>query len=542
MFRVVLLIFITLIFVVNINAKQEITQEWLDTKPRSIAKDFYIWRYLNQDITPEQSIKALGQARNVNGKLLYRYSKKLKHKETSNVIKCKRSSAKNLVSKSADCIEVGMSTFKATKLSSNELKTIISTVKDKYPVSANRFEVINSVMPFTTLINGSKDVFFDTFNECGGKFRVNNFNHHLPKDIIKLLRDDKKFAQTIKLIVTNPKLNKIQQSLLNIDTKGLSHKSTFHLAINAIRHEKKSMALEFLETSYKNAYFQQDKDKVSFWQYKLTNNKKYLKKLEESWDNNIYSLLAQEEVKLSPKNIVYSIENNSSINSKYNHNNPFAWFPILRDTKKMNQNKMDKYNNVLNKVETLGHLAFVKERFYRYKKSYFITPYKSLIGNLSGDRQALIYALARQESRFIQTSISSAYAMGVMQIMPFLSKAIAKELKEVYDIDKQLEPTTNLKYANHHLNFLEKRLKHPLFIAYGYNGGIGFTKRLFKNGLFQSGKYEPFLSMEMLPYDETKKYGKKVLANYLIYKNHLNKDNQIKLSTLFQKAKSPLQN
>jgi len=172
-------------------------------------------------------------------------------------------------------------------------------------------------------------------------------------------------------------------------------------------------------------------------------------------------------------------------------------------------------------------LAFVSERYYRYKNSYFITPYEKYIGDLDSKRKALIYALGRQESRFIPTSISTAYAMGVMQIMPFLSKAIAKELKEFYDINKQLEPQTNLKYANHHLNFLEKRAKNPLFIAYAYNGGIGFLKNTVKKRYFNKGLYEPYLSMEMIPYDETRKYGKKVLANYYIYAKHFGLDVQL---------------
>ena len=67
MFKILFL----LIFFLNIlNAQYQITQKWLDTKPRSIAKDFYIWRYLNQNITPDEAIWALGEARNVNTKLL----------------------------------------------------------------------------------------------------------------------------------------------------------------------------------------------------------------------------------------------------------------------------------------------------------------------------------------------------------------------------------------------------------------------------------------------------------------------------------------
>ena len=40
--------------------------------------------------------------------------------------------------------------------------------------------------------------------------------------------------------------------------------------------------------------------------------------------------------------------------------------------------------------------------------------------------------------------------------------------------------------------------------------------------------------MELLPYDETKKYGKKVLANYFIYQNYLNKNNKVKFDILIK--------
>jgi soluble lytic murein transglycosylase len=120
--------------------------------------------------------------------------------------------------------------------------------------------------------------------------------------------------------------------------------------------------------------------------------------------------------------------------------------------------------------------------------------------------------------------------MGVMQIMPFLSEAIAKELKEPYDILMQFDAKTNIRYANHHLNYLEQRLSNVLFVAYAYNGGIGFTTRMLKSGLFKKGPYEPFLSMELVAYDESKHYGKKVLLNYLIY---FNKTSEEKKSSFY---------
>ncbi len=81
-------------------------------------------------------------------------------------------------------------------------------------------------------------------------------------------------------------------------------------------------------------------------------------------------------------------------------------------------------------------------------------------------------------------------------------------------------------------------MKHPLLVAYAYNGGIGFTRRMLKNGLFSKNskfkQLEPFLSMELVPYKETRKYGKKVLANYYIYKHHLDKENKVTLKSLFE--------
>ena len=134
-------------------------------------------------------------------------------------------------------------------------------------------------------------------------------------------------------------------------------------------------------------------------------------------------------------------------------------------------------------------------------------------------RQALILALARQESRFVPSAISTSYALGMMQFMPFVANDIAKKqgLAE-FDQDNMFKPEVAYKFANIHLDYLENYLISPVFIAYAYNGGIGFTNRMLKNGLFnKKGKYEPYLAMELVPYAESRDYAKKVLANFVIY-------------------------
>jgi len=69
---------------------------------------------------------------------------------------------------------------------------------------------------------------------------------------------------------------------------------------------------------------------------------------------------------------------------------------------------------------------------------------------------------------------------------------------------------------------------HPLFVAYAYNGGMGFTKKHLQAGAFSQGAYEPFLSMERMINEESREYGKKVLANYVVYRHLLGEEVSIK--------------
>ena len=202
---------------------------------------------------------------------------------------------------------------------------------------------------------------------------------------------------------------------------------------------------------------------------------------------------------------------------------------------------MNRYHKLFSNTSTLPHYAYILEKYYKYKKEYFITPYRNILSKYDLNRQVLMYSIGKQESRFLPTAVSFATAQGVMQIMPFLSKALAKKMKEPYNIYEQFLPEVNLRYANKHLDSLSKQFNNnPLFIAYAYNGGAGYFRTQLKRGLFKKrAKYEPFLSIESISYPETRDYGKKVLANYYVYNNYLNKSNKIKFSTIFQSLVVP---
>ena len=131
MYKLLLTVFIT----TTIFA-QDITIEWLEKQPTSYAKDFYIWRYLSYDITPEQANKALSQVKQLNNKIFYRYITKSKDPLLKEYKTCKRAKTQFLLQKEDYCIEAGLSIYDATKLSKNDLRKVIQKVQKEYPFYA----------------------------------------------------------------------------------------------------------------------------------------------------------------------------------------------------------------------------------------------------------------------------------------------------------------------------------------------------------------------------------------------------------------------
>ena len=531
---------------------QKITKQWISEKPKGHIRDFYLWRYLDQNSTNDDVIWALSEANNANHKIFFKYTKKNNDDASNYALECLNLPTNKLLEKDGGCINIGLSVLEATDLKGEKLSKVIEKIKQDYLKKTEKLEIINSANPFQSLLNSSSnEIFFGTFNEVGKNFRVQYFNAELPPQMISKLQEDKsKFKQFLKTLVTTPQITTIQQSLFDVNTTKLDFDDTFYLAMNAIKHDRNDVALKYLGVAYKKASWRFDQDNVLFWQHKLTNDKKYLTSLSESWDINIYSVLAKNELNIEVKNAVFDFkipeqkvsldQNQTDLNTtaKFDTSDPFLWKSVLEDVKDLNEAKMTKYRSIFNTKETLGHLTVLEEKYNKYKIGYFPNPYEEHIKDYTPHRQALINALARQESRFVQSALSTSYAMGVMQIMPFLSEVLAKELHEPYDILMQFDAKTNIRYANQHLNYLEQKLPNVLFVAYAYNGGIGFTNRMLQSGLFKQGPYEPYLSMELVPYDESKKYGKKVLLNYLMYYNRQNSE-KLNLSTLLEKIKSP---
>ena len=302
---------------------------------------------------------------------------------------------------------------------------------------------------------------------------------------------------------------------------------SFTYGIKMVERNQLGKAAQHFNAAYKQYEDRWEKDKCLFWLYKVTKKKSYLTKLKRSYHINMYTLLAADISNGKyPRSIVTpSIKKNSVYN--IDETNPIHWAEVKA---KMNlpSTDLEDLADMCESKATVGMHTYLKARACNYRKSYFPFPYRSTMKEFSKERQALIYAIARQESRFVPASVSRPFALGMMQFMPFLIDHVAKKKGERIDYDAIFKPKKAISYADFHLDYLNKWLYHPLFVAYAYNGGIGFTKKLIrKKNYFRKGAFEPYLSMEKMSNVEAREYGKRVLTNYVVYLNKLGKPTRL---------------
>jgi soluble lytic murein transglycosylase len=138
----------------------------------------------------------------------------------------------------------------------------------------------------------------------------------------------------------------------------------------------------------------------------------------------------------------------------------------------------------------------------------------------SNNNQALYLSLIRQESNFDQQAISSAGAVGLMQLMPFIAKEYAKILKLPHDA-YIYDANANAAKGSTHMDGLMKRYDKTYITAIAaYNSSEGAANKWIKRNGNPKKFHHPYSSIdwiEMISYGETRFYVTKVLENLTIY-------------------------
>ena len=150
---------------------------------------------------------------------------------------------------------------------------------------------------------------------------------------------------------------------------------------------------------------------------------------------------------------------------------------------------------------TLRYLAPYRDQFRSHAREH-------------GLDEAWVLGVVRQESRFIADARSSAGAMGLMQLMPATARWVAGKLglqgfKQAIVTDLDINISMGTYYLKHVLETLDNQ---PVLASAGYNAGPGRARAWRSQEAMESAIYA-----ETIPFDETRDYVKKVMANATFY-------------------------
>jgi outer membrane protein assembly factor BamD (BamD/ComL family) len=159
-----------------------------------------------------------------------------------------------------------------------------------------------------------------------------------------------------------------------------------------------------------------------------------------------------------------------------------------------------------------------KQWLHFYKEISWPRPFKAEVDAIPKTLtipHALIYAVMRQESKFISSARSWAQAFGLMQLVKSTAQEEAKSLgiKKVEEKDLY-DPALNLRLGASALSRYWQRFGHLAVALAAYNAGPQAAKKWLEN----SQIIDTYI--ENISYKETRSYVKEVLSAAYVYSNY----------------------
>ena len=183
----------------------------------------------------------------------------------------------------------------------------------------------------------------------------------------------------------------------------------------------------------------------------------------------------------------------------------------------------------------ISKIASYEKRFHHKYNYPIIGVPKNVKGRKIPD-SAFILSIIRQESEFDTSANSSAGAKGLMQLMTYTARIVAKQAKIPYSKKKLTKnPKYNINLGSFYLAglLLEYDGSYPFSIA-AYNAGpkrVKYWNKINKNP--QKGNIDYVDWIELIKFKETRNYVQRVLENFNVYRFIL-EQKPIKLKNFFK--------
>ena len=394
----------------------------------------------------------------------------------------------------------------------------------------------------------------------------------LPEDPIKLVRPEKWWKE--RAILTRSLIYKKKyaraykvasnHSMLEGPEYAEAEWLSGWIALNFL--EDPNMALRHFNNFYNNVGYPISLARGAYWigkTYKIKNNKEKANdwfKEGSKYLNTYYGQLSFLEIN---PNESYSLKKqdkpSDSLKKDFNNNILVKTIRLLKELDKTKYSKdFLKHLALVNVNEgseiiagdlavEIGRYDFAiqiakgasyEKRFYN-NLNYPVIYTPDIVNNKKMPKPELVLAVIRQESEFDQRANSYVGAKGMMQLMTYTAKVVAKQAKLPYSKSRlRSDPDYNIKLGSYYLaGLLEEYEGSFPFALAAYNAGpkrVKYWKRI--NGNPQKGKISYIDWIELIKFKETRNYVQRVLENVNVYRYILNGE-PVKIYNFFEDKK-----
>jgi soluble lytic murein transglycosylase len=183
----------------------------------------------------------------------------------------------------------------------------------------------------------------------------------------------------------------------------------------------------------------------------------------------------------------------------------------------------------------ISKIASYQKRFHN-DFNYPIMSTPKYVNGRKIPETAFILSLIRQESEFDMRANSHVGAQGLMQLMPYTAKLVAKQAKLPYSKSRLTsDPEYNINLGSHYIAglILQYDGAYP-FATAAYNAGPKRVKYWKKINKDPQKKQVDFVDwVELIKFKETRNYVQRVMENYNVYRYILEKK-PIKMKDFFK--------
>jgi soluble lytic murein transglycosylase len=318
------------------------------------------------------------------------------------------------------------------------------------------------------------------------------------------------------------------------------------IALNLLQDP--NMALQHFKNFYTNVGYPISLSRGAYWIGRTYKNTKNKQKADEWFSeaakylNTYYGQLAFLEI--NPDGL-FSLVEQPKVSKKYEKEfNKNELVKIVKLLKDLNKTKYSKdfikhlaLDNIEEGSEILSGMLSIDVGRYDYAiqvskaasyemrfhndLNYPVIKTPDFVNKKRMPKPELVLAVIRQESEFDQKANSYVGARGMMQLMTYTAKLVAKNAKLPYSKSQLTkDPEYNIKLGSYYLAGLLERYEgsYPFSLA-AYNAGpkrVKYWKKI--NGNPQKGEISYIDWVELIKFKETRNYVQRVLENVNVYR------------------------